>query len=90
MNDLLEQFRSEWVHVALTTVFGGLVSAFGGLYHLLRRDIQRRDERLAKIEDDLKSAFATLTTHREWYRDIRRAVWSCEAAAHIEHYPFTD
>ena len=83
MNDFVSQLRGEWAHASLTAVFAGLA-------YLLRRDIQRRDERLAKIEADIANAKTTLATYREWYRDLRGAVRNCETALRIEHYPFTD
>ena len=83
MNDFVSQLRAEWLHAAFTAVFAGAT-------YLLRRDLQRRDAHLAKMESDIANCQSTIRTHDKWHTELRGAIYRLEDRLEFQHYPFTD
>jgi hypothetical protein len=83
VNDLAQQFKSEWLHFALLAIYSGSVGIFV-------RAIRLSDERVGEIAKQVAENTKNAESYARQIRDLRGAVGCCETALKIEHYRYTD
>jgi hypothetical protein len=83
MNDLAQQLRSEWIHIAF-------IAVYAGISYFIARSIRLGDESAKEVKDQVGKNTSELASHSRQIRDTRAAVACCETQLKIQHYPYTD